>query len=88
MFQALCQSSDIGTVRESFFASSLQNAEYEIEASKKGDFIVNSNYTFEVGGKSKGYNQIKDMQNAYIAADMIEVGFGNKIPLWMFGFLY
>ncbi len=88
MFQALCQSSDIGTVRESFFASSLQNAEYEIEASKKGDFIVNSNYTFEVGGKGKGYNQIKDMQNAYIAADMIEVGFGNKIPLWIFGFLY
>ncbi len=88
MFQALCQSSDIGTVRESFFASSLQNAEYEIEASKKGDFIVNSSYTFEVGGKSKGYKQIKDIQNAYIAADMIEVGFGNKIPLWMFGFLY
>ena len=88
MFQALCQSSDIGTVRESFFASSLQNAEYETQVSKKGDFIVDKRYTFEVGGKGKGYKQIKDMKNAYIASDMIEVGFGNKIPLWLFGFLY
>jgi len=88
MFQALCQSSDIGTVRESFFASSLQNAEYETQVSKKGDFIVDKRYIFEVGGKGKGYKQIKDMKNAYIASDMIEVGFGNKIPLWLFGFLY
>jgi hypothetical protein len=88
IFQALCQSSDIGTVRESFFASSLQNAEYETQVSKKGDFIVDKRYTFEVGGKGKGYKQIKDMKNAYIASDMIEVGFGNKIPLWLFGFLY
>jgi hypothetical protein len=68
--------------------STLQNAEYTIEASKKGDFIVNSRYTFEVGGRSKSFKQIKDMQNAYIASDTIEVGFGNKIPLWIFGFLY
>lgn len=88
IFQALCQSSDIGTVRESFFASSLQNAEFETQVSKKGDFIVDKRYTFEVGGKGKGYKQIKDMKNAYIASDMIEVGFGNKIPLWLFGFLY
>jgi hypothetical protein len=24
----------------------------------------------------------------YIVADNIESGFGNKIPLWIFGFLY
>ena len=88
MFKALCQSSDIGTMRESFFASLLENALYEIQVSKKGDFIVNETYTFEIGGKSKKYNQIKNLDNSFVVADDIEVGFGNKIPLWLFGFLY
>jgi hypothetical protein len=52
--------------------------------SKKGDFIVNHNYTFEIGGKSKKYNQIKNLQNSFVVADDIEVGFGNKVPLWLF----
>ena len=26
--------------------------------------------------------------DSYVAADDIEVGIGNKIPLWLFGFLY
>lgn len=38
--------------------------------------------------KNKTGRQIQGMENAYIAADDIEVGFGNKIPLWMFGLLY
>ena len=88
MFKALCQSSDIGTIRESFFASLLENALYEIQVAKKGDFIVNETYGFEIGGKSKKYNQIKNLDNSFIVADDIEVGFGNKIPLWLFGFLY
>jgi len=88
MFKALCQSSDIGTIRESFFASSLQNSSHEIVVSKKGDFIVDGNYTFEIGGKNKTFNQIKDMKDSFVTADDIEIGFGNKIPLWLFGFLY
>ncbi len=88
MFKAICQGSDVGSIRESFFASALQNSQHEIQVSKKGDFIVNDLYTFEIGGKGKRYNQIKDIQNSYIVADDIEVGFGNKIPLWLFGFLY
>ena len=28
------------------------------------------------------------IENSFVAADEIEVGFGNKIPLWLFGFLY
>ena len=55
---------------------------------KKGDFYTEEKYTFEIGGKDKGYKQIKDIENSYIAADDIEVGYGNKIPLWLFGFLY
>jgi hypothetical protein len=51
-------------------------------------FYTEEKYTFEIGGKDKGYKQIKDIENSYIAADGIEVGYGNKIPLWLFGFLY
>ncbi|GAH48766.1 unnamed protein product, partial [marine sediment metagenome] len=27
-------------------------------------------------------------KNAYLVTDDIEYGFDNKIPLWLFGFLY
>ena len=41
-----------------------------------------------VGGKNKDFSQIKDADNSFVVADGIEVGFKNKIPLWLFGFLY
>lgn len=44
--------------------------------------------TFEIGGAKKGFEQIKDLPNSYIVADDIKVGVDNKIPLWLFGFLY
>jgi len=83
---AYCQNSNIGTIRESFFKSML--FEHDLTIPKKGDFLVDEKYTFEIGGKNKSFNQIKDMPDSYIAADDIEVGFGNRIPLWLFGFLY
>jgi len=55
---------------------------------KRGDFLVDEKYTFEVGGKNKSFEQIKDMPNSFVIADDIEIGFGAKIPLWLFGFLY
>ena len=45
-------------------------------------------YAFDVGGKNKGFEQIKDLANSFVVSDNIEIGFGNKIPLWIFGFLY
>jgi hypothetical protein len=30
----------------------------------------------------------KDINNSYVVADGIEIGYKNKIPLWVFGFLY
>ena len=80
-------SPDIGNVRETFFANQLGNIT-EIYSGKNGDFMVGNNFTFEIGGAKKGFEQIKDMPNSYIAADDIEVGVRNKIPLWLFGFLY
>jgi predicted AAA+ superfamily ATPase len=80
-----CETQEIGTLREVFFASMLEN--YQIYAPKQGDFLINE-YTFEVGGKNKTKKQIKDLKNAYLVVDDIEIGSGNKIPLWLFGFLY
>jgi len=84
---AYCSNSNIGTLREVFIASMFQNR-HTIEMAKKGDFLVDENYTFEVGGKNKKFKQIKDMPNSYVISDDIEIGSGNKIPLWLFGFLY
>jgi len=88
MFNVLCQTPDVGTLRESFFSGIICNAKHSITASKKGDFIIDDKYTIEVGGKNKSFKQIKDMDNSYVVADDIEVGSGNKIPLYLFGFLY
>ena len=62
--------------------------EHRLESYKKGDFLVDERYIFEVGGKKKGYKQIKDIPENYVVADDIEIGYGNKIPLWLFGLLY
>jgi len=87
LFNALCINSNIGTVRETFFVSMLYK-QHLVNYATKGDFLVDEKYTFEVGGKNKSFKQIKDIPNSYVVADDIEVGFGNKIPLWLFGFLY
>lgn len=77
-----------GTKREAFFVNQL-TYQHRIEyATSQADFLVDGKYTFEVGGKSKDGKQIAQVSNSYIAADDIEHSFGNKIPLWCFGFLY
>ncbi|MDX9906621.1 MAG: AAA family ATPase [Bacteroidales bacterium] len=76
-----------GSMRETFFANQV-GFENELTYPENGDFRVNDRYLFEVGGKKKGKRQIQESPNSFIAADDIEFGFGNKIPLWLFGFLY
>ncbi|OGC07871.1 hypothetical protein A2230_02760 [candidate division WOR-1 bacterium RIFOXYA2_FULL_36_21] len=56
--------------------------------SAQGDFCINDNFIFEIGGKKKSFKQIKDIDNSYLAIDKVESGIRNKIPLWFFGFLY
>jgi predicted AAA+ superfamily ATPase len=77
---------NIGSARETFFVNQLA-AVSDIYLAKKGDFIVDK-YTFEVGGKSKSFDQIKDLPFSFTVADDIEIGHKNKIPLWLFGMLY
>lgn len=45
---------------------------------------MDGKFTFEVEGKGKSFRQIKDMEHSYIALGEIEIGIGNKIPLWLF----
>lgn len=77
----------VGAERECTFASFLSTG-HRVGFAKDGDFIIDNRYLFEVGGKGKGFAQIRDIPDSFVAADDIEFGFGNKIPLWLFGFLY
>ena len=61
---------------------------HSVKLPKFGDFIVDDTFTFEVGGKKKEFTQIKDLPDSFLVLDDIEIGIGNKIPLWLFGFLY
>lgn len=76
-----------GNIRETFLLNQL-SAQNEVHTSKESDFLVNNKYTFEVGGKNKSKSQIKGLDNAFLACDNIEIGFGNKVPIWLFGMLY
>lgn len=78
---------DKGKVRESYMASMLAKG-HEVAYPKDGDLLVDNRYLFEVGGARKSFQQIKDIPDSFVAADDIEFGIGNKIPLWLFGFLY
>jgi uncharacterized protein len=87
LFSIFCNNSKIGTIRETFFASSV-SYNHNINYPKSGDFILDEKYTFEIGGKDKSFKQIKDAKEGFVVSDDIEIGFDNKIPLWLFGFIY
>lgn len=78
---------NIGTIRETFMVNQLSYM-HNIEYAKSGDLVVDKHYTIEIGGKSKDGKQIANIDNSFIAADDTEYAYGNKIPLWAFGFLY
>ncbi len=84
---AYCENSQIGTIREAMFCSMLI-PNHDVTIPKKGDFLVDDKYIFEIGGKNKTFKQIKDIENSFVVSDDIEIGSANKIPLWLFGFLY
>jgi len=78
---------DTGNVRETFFANQLRHS-HLVELAGKADFRIDGKYIIEVGGKNKDAKQISDSPNAFLALDNIEYGYLNRIPLWLFGFLY
>ena len=78
----------IGTARECFAVNQLSYAHTVEYGKTQGDFRVDGKWIFEVGGEKKTFDQIADLPNSYILADDIEMPHGNKLPLWMIGFLY
>jgi predicted AAA+ superfamily ATPase len=87
LLYTLTTNANTGNVRETFYANQL-SANHKLKVPEKGDFYVDGKYIFEVGGKSKTYEQIRNIENSFIAAGNLEIDYGNKIPLWMFGLLY
>jgi len=78
---------EIGNLRETFFLNMVETL-HKVSSHAQGDFLVDGRYTFEIGGKNKDFSQIKDIKNSFLGVDNAEIGVGNKIPLWLFGFLY
>ena len=87
LFNALCINQEIGTIRETYFVSMLTSS-YKLNYVEKGDFLIDETYTVEIGGKNKGFEQIKAIPDSFLAIDDIEIGYDRKVPLWLFGFLY
>lgn len=81
------QNVEIGTVRETLFYNQTHGL-LPVTVSPISDFLIDGKYTFEVGGKKKKQNQLHNIDNGYVVKDDIEYGYGNIIPLWMFGMLY
>lgn len=81
-----------GTLRETFFCNQLSSAGHIVEYGglQTGDYRIDKSIVIEVGGAGKDFSQInsKDIANAALALDDIDMASGKKIPLWAFGFLY
>ena len=72
-------------VLETFFVNSLWK-DHKVNKGEKGtSFIVDENLNFRIC--NEGY-KFKNNPNIYYAMHKSELGHGNQIPLWLFGFLY
>ncbi|MCO6462353.1 MAG: AAA family ATPase [Saprospiraceae bacterium] len=78
---------NVGYERETFFANQLAY-QHTVTYSNAADFMIDNQYTFEIGGKNKSQSQVMGIKDSFIVKDGIEYGQGNVIPLWLFGFLY
>ena len=87
LMYALTPNANRGTLRETFFLNQLSYVG-AVNYPKQGDFLCQQKYLFEVGGHKKTFEQIKDIPDSFLAVDDIETGRRNRIPLYLFGFLY
>ena len=69
-------------LRQTFFYNQV-GYKNKLKTSVKADFCVNEKYHFIVGGR-----KLEPTSDVIAASDVIEIGEENKIPLWLFGFLY
>ena len=78
---------ETGTVRETFFFNQTR-LQLPVTSSPVSDFLIDGKYTFEVGGRKKKQAQLQGIENGYVVRDDMETGYGNVLPLWLFGMLY
>ena len=76
-----------GALRETFVVNQLGNAT-ELKLSSVADFQDAAGTHFEVGGASKDGSQLPEGRDGYVLTDDTEIGSGNRIPLYLVGFLY
>ena len=72
-------------VLETFFANTLWKDHKVNKGNKNISFIVDQNMAFKVCPEGM---KIKNDSNIIYAMHKAEIGRGNQIPLWLFGFLY
>ncbi|MBM3197885.1 MAG: AAA family ATPase [Chlamydiae bacterium] len=77
----------LGAARESFFVNQVEMS-HKLTLHNKGDFFLEDRWVVEIGGRNKDDEQIRGEQDAYLVIDNIKIGFGKKIPLYLFGCLY
>ncbi len=77
----------VGTVRETFAANCLQS-QGRLTAPSFGDFCLDEQWVFEIGGRSKNKRQVKSIKNSYVLADDILTVDHERLPLWLLGFLW
>ena len=72
-------------VLETFFVNTLWK-DHKINKGDKGtSFMVDNNIPFRICDEK---NKFKNNPNVCYAIHKTEIGHGNQIPLWLFGFLY
>jgi predicted AAA+ superfamily ATPase len=76
-----------GAIRETFAVNQLGSAT-DLQLSPDVDFLDGTGAHIEVGGPSKDGSQLPAGMKGYLLADDTEVGSGNRIPLYLAGFLY
>lgn len=76
----------LGSVRELFVISNLQNSGNNVFYSKIGD-ITCGGYTFEIGGMSKTNDQLQKKERGFLIKDDILYKSHGVIPLYLLGFL-
>ena len=87
LFHMLCAAPNLGSLRESFFVSQL-SSQHQVHYHNEGDFIVDDEWVFEIGGAQKKLKQLAGNPKGYAAIDDVVIGDGKRIPLWVFGMGY
>jgi predicted AAA+ superfamily ATPase len=87
LMYALQEKVDLGTLRETYVATSLKRIG-KVLAPKSGDILFDNRITFEIGGKKKTKKQVRRTSQAYVLQDDTEHVYRGQLPIWLLGFLW